>query len=110
MVTTSTKTAGDPYYGKGVDTTYVINGVQGETLTLTRGQTYTFGIDSPGHPFYLSQEPMGGDSYSQEYTTGVTGSRTEFGTLTFAVPATAPSVLYYDCGVHQYMGGQINIQ
>ncbi len=108
-VTVATKTSSDPYFGMGNTVTYVINGTQGPTLTLTHGQTYTFGIDTPGHPFYISTEPIGGDNYAGEYTAGVTGSRTEFGLLTFTAPSTAMT-LYYDCGVHQYMGGVINVQ
>jgi hypothetical protein len=46
-------------------------------------------------------------SYFGEYTTGVTGSRNDSGTVTFTVPVGAPSTLYYQCGVHGAMRGVI---
>lgn len=80
---------------------------------MYRGGTYTFNIDATGHPFYLTTDNGTGfesGSYVGEWTDGVTGSRTESGTLTFTVPATAPDVLYYQCGNHGNMRGSITIK
>ena len=78
-----------------------------------RGGTYTFNISATGHPFYLTTD--NGTNYSAgtyfgEYTSGVTGSRTDSGTLTFVVPAGAPDVLYYQCGNHSPMRGTIVVK
>ena len=90
-----------------------INGQLTEpTLTLYEGVTYTFEIDATGHPFYFTEDD-GTDyvsgTYVDEYTTGVTNSRTQSGTVTFAVPVGAPSTLYYACGNHGIMIGEINV-
>ena len=107
-VTVETKTT-HPYTGSGVSIGYTINGVQGKELTLTRGHTYTFGIDTPGHPFYLTTDPVGGAGAPGEITAGVMGSQTQSGTLTFTPDASTPSLIYYQCAVHQYMGWKIDI-
>jgi hypothetical protein len=107
-VTAATKTT-HPDTGLGVSIGYVINGVQGMELTLVRGTTYTFGIDTPGHPFYLTTDPVGGAGAPGEITAGVTGSLVDVGTLTFTPGASTPNLIYYQCGVHQYMGWKIDI-
>lgn len=78
-----------------------------------RGGTYTFNLDVTGHPFYLTTDDgtnwtQGG--YAGEYTNGVTGSRTEVGTLTFTVPNDAPDTLYYQCANHSGMKGTIHVK
>ena len=80
---------------------------------LYRGGTYTFTVNASGHPFYLTTD--NGTNYSNttyfgEYTTGVTNSRTDSGTLTFVVPSNAPDTLYYQCGNHSPMRGAITIK
>jgi len=91
---------------------YYINGVQQDTLTLYEGSTYTFNVNTVGHPFWFSETPDGRDGgvIQTPYTDGVTGSGAEQGTVTFTVPNNAPSTLYYYCEVHSNMGGQINIR
>jgi plastocyanin len=78
-----------------------------------RGGTYTFNLNVTGHPFYLTTDDgtnwtQGG--YVGEYTNGVTGSRTEVGTLTFTVPNDAPDTLYYQCANHSGMKGTIHVK
>jgi len=78
-----------------------------------RGGTYTINVNASGHPFYFTTDNGTGfvsESYVGEYTTGVTGSRTDVGTITFVVPSNAPDVLYYQCGVHSSMRGSIQIK
>ena len=82
---------------------------------LRRGGTYTFNLDSSlsGHPFYLTTDDgtfWGQGQYYGEYTSGVTGSRNESGTLVFTVPADAPDTLYYQCGNHNSMRGELVIK
>ena len=80
---------------------------------LRRGNTYNFVVDASGHPFYLTTDNgdnFAAGSYVGEYTSGVTNSRTQSGTLTFVVPANAPDTLYYQCGNHSSMKGTITIK
>lgn len=93
---------------------YVIDLTHGSDIeAMYRGGTYTFNLNVTGHPFYLTTDDgtnwtQGG--YVGEYTNGVTGSRTEVGTLTFTVPADAPDTLYYQCANHSGMKGTIHIK
>ena len=80
---------------------------------LRRGGTYTFNITATGHPFYLTADNgtnFSTGTYFGEYTSGVTGSRTDNGTVTFTVPNNAPDTLYYQCGNHSNMRGAITIK
>ena len=94
---------------------YVIDGVQQDTLNLTKGSTYKFDQSSGtnnNHPLRLSTTSNGTHSGGVEYTTGVTtnGVPGNPGAYTqIVVDASAPSTLYYFCTNHSGMGGQINI-
>ena len=90
---------------------YYIDGILTKSLTLKKGYTYFFdSTDSTtnNHPLFIGTISTGG-SYTYEYTSGVTKSRTTTETLTFIVPSDSPSTLYYNCGNHAAMGGTITI-
>ena len=90
---------------------YSLDNVQGKTLTLRRGYTYSFDAQDSStnsHPLYLGTSSTGG-GYSDEYTSGVTNSRTTSGILTIVIPQAAPNSLYYNCGLHSNMGAEISI-
>ena len=90
---------------------YYIDGILTQSLTLKKGYTYFFdSTDSTtnNHPLFIGTISTGG-SYTYEYTSGVTKSRTTTETLTFLVPSDSPSTLYYNCGNHIAMGGSITI-
>ena len=90
---------------------YYIDGILTKSLTLKKGYTYFFdSTDSTTnhHPLFIGINSIGG-SYTYEYTSGVTNSRTTTETLTFIVPSDSPSPLYYNCGNHEAMGGKITI-
>ena len=108
-VSVQTKTMAHPYFGIGDSLGYVVDGIQGEELTLTRGMTYTFAVTAPGHPFYISTDSAGGSGAPGEVTVGVTGSRVDVGTLTFTPDGSHVTPLYYQCTVHSNMGYRINI-
>ena len=85
------------------------------SLTLYRGNTYKFILDTAGHPFYIMTEPFKtgfaeDDSTSVIYSSGVSGNGTEIGTLSFTVPTNAPDVLYYQCGNHAAMHGIFTVK
>src|SRR6056300_1756319 len=78
-----------------------------------RGGTYTFNVSAAGHPFYLTTDNgtnFSAGTYFGEYTSGVTGSRTENGSVTITVPSNAPDTLYYQCGNHSPMRGAITVK
>jgi hypothetical protein len=82
---------------------------------VRRGGTYTFNLDSSisGHPFYLttaSVDSFSSGNYIGEYTTGVTGSRNQSGQLVWQVDSSAPDTLYYQCGIHGAMRGEITVK
>src|SRR5262249_10251627 len=93
----------------GIDgfTAYTINGVDNSPLTLVRGRTYTFAVNSPGHPFYIKTAQV--TAPGSTYDAAVTNNGLTSGTLTFVVPTAAPSTLYYQCSVHAVMTGVINV-
>jgi hypothetical protein len=86
---------------------YVIDGVSNPDLTLCRGSSYVFAVNASGHPFYINK--VRGTGTSNAYSTGVVGNGATNGNVTFAVPADAPSTLYYDCSLHAAMTGTIHI-
>ena len=116
--TDSTNTESSSYIDNGTTFTitvnsskYYIDGVQTKSLILKKGYTYYFdSTDSTtnNHPLFIGTTSSGG-SYTYEYTSGVTNSRTTNGTLTIIVPSDSPSTLYYNCGNHVSMGGSIAI-
>ena len=71
------------------------------TLYLTRGQTYTFSMNTTGSPFFIKTANSTGTANA--YNDGVTGNGSETGTITITVPMDAPDTLYYNS---QYYPGQ----
>ncbi|HET8736986.1 MAG TPA: hypothetical protein VFM69_10330 [Pricia sp.] len=93
-------------------TSYIFNG-DGQTdavnpdLTLTRGQTYEFDVNAPGHPFLIKAvQSIGTDG---TYAGGVDNNGATDGKVTFTVPMDAPDTLYYVCEFHSPMTGTLNI-
>jgi len=77
------------------------------TLTLFRGQTYTFEIDAINHPFVL--KTVRSEGFIDAYNKGVTNNRIEQGELIFEVPDDAPDVLFYVSANDIDTGGVIKI-
>lgn len=86
-------------------TAYIINSQANPTLTLTRGQTYTFNVNTPGHPFDI--KTVQGAGTANQYNVGVSAQGVTNGTLTFNVAADAPATLWYQCEIHNVMSGQL---
>ncbi len=87
---------------------YTINDLPDPELTLVRGFTYFFNVDAPIHPFYITttfNNAFGRVTWDD----GVTNQGATVGTVTFAVPNSAPDTLYYQCGAHNAMWGVLNI-
>ncbi|MDQ2178179.1 hypothetical protein [Marinifilum sp. D714] len=101
-VRTVTKTSNHPWFNQGSTIGYTINGNEGSQLNLTRGTKYVFDINTPTHPFYISTDDTGVGA--GEVSNGVTGSKTQTGTLSFTPNSNHPDTLYYQCSAHPKMG------
>jgi len=86
---------------------YFIDGQANAPLQLTRGEIYTFNINTSGHPFLI--KTVQGNGVGNQFNTGVVGNGTEIGTLTFMVPFEAPDMLFYNCQFHSLMTGTITV-
>lgn len=107
-VTVGAKDPSHPYYGLGHSIGFIVNGVQGKELVLTRGVRYTFLVDTNvQHDFYFTTSPIGRGVGT--VTDGIQGQFTYRGVVTFTPTASTPAVLYYECRNHPYMGGKIYI-
>lgn len=80
---------------------------QNPDLVLTRGETYEFNINSPGHPFFIKSIQSNGTN--NVFNNGVTNNGISDGTITFTVPTDAPDTLFYNCEFHAVMTGTITI-
>lgn len=108
IVTAAPKDNSHPYFGAGHTFGFVVNGEPGRDLVLTRGETYTFDVDTGvQHDFYFSTSPMGWGAGT--VTEGIQGQFTYKGEVTIKPGATTPNVIYYECRNHKYMGGRIYV-
>jgi hypothetical protein len=88
-------------------TAWLINGTANPPLNLTRGRSYTFQVSATGHPFWIKTAQTLGSA--DAYNTGVTNNGIDSGTVTFTVTDSAPTTLFYQCGIHTPMTGSITI-
>ncbi len=91
---------------------YIFNGeglenVSNPDITLKRGETYEFNIESPGHPFIIKSVQSTGTGNG--FNTGVTNNGVASGKVIFVVPSDAPDTLFYNCEFHGSMTGTFNI-
>jgi len=94
----------------GSNPVFLIDGEERPNITLIRGFTYKFEINTnENYPFYLSEELEHSPDYEGEYLVGLTGSRVSNGNLIFTVPASAPDLLYYHSPNTRSMGNSITI-
>ena len=83
-------------------------GANNATLTLTRGKTYQFNwAAAAAHPFFLDSSGL--NKAAATHLGAADGVTEQTNLLTFAVPATAPSTLFYQCGIHNAMSGTLLI-
>jgi hypothetical protein len=78
------------------------------TLTLLRGQTYTFNIDCPGQPLSIKTLRTAG-AQDRYHSIDFNQFAVENGTLTITVPYDAPDVLYYVSEANVDVGGVIHV-
>ena len=70
------------------------NAISNPTLTLYKGQTYTFDIDAEDMPFTI-RTSVKVDDDSNLYNTGVSQQKVEKGKVTWEIDLEAPDTLYY---------------
>ena len=85
---------------------YVINGVNNPTLTVRRGQTYIFNLNTGVHRLWL-QTTGGGYQSANVYDSEFTGNSQTTSEHQWVVPADAPDELFYQCEFHPVMFGKI---
>ena len=99
-ITSSSSTSYYRFAGNGVDSS-----ANNPDLYLERGKKYRFINNSGGiHPFRIQS-----DNGSTLYSTGVTNNNSNTGNIDFAIRWDAPGHLYYKCGQHPSMLGNIYI-
>lgn len=98
-----TNTGSSSYIFNGGGLTNGIN----PSLTLQRGKTYSFTVNSPGHPFLIKTVQTTGSANA--FNNGITNNGASSGVITFTVPSNAPNTLYYICEFHSSMTGIITI-
>ena len=99
-ITNSSSTSYYRFAGNGVDSS-----ANNPDLYLERGKKYRFINNSGGiHPFRIQS-----DNGSTLYSTGVTNNNASSGNIDFAIRWDAPGHLYYKCGSHPSMLGNIYI-
>ena len=113
VVKVATKTSAHPEFGKGSELGYTIDGVEGATLSLLPGQTYRFNqadATNSTHPLRLYKGRTKIGAYLRDVTSfGTPGMHGAFTQVT--IPLTDPHTpLYYQCSVHPFMGGKINVE
>ena len=95
-------------------TVLYIDELERRQLRLVRGGTYHFNLSElelANHPFYFStseQADVSGN-FAEEYTDGITNSRSTSGIVSFTVSKDAPDILYYHSGSITQAGGVIHI-
>jgi hypothetical protein len=86
---------------------YVINGTSNATLTVVRGYSYFFTINTSGSNFFI--KTAAGIGLSNQYGLGVTNNGAAVGGILWTVDAGAPSTLYYSSQQNSGQTGTINV-
>ena len=75
-------------------------------MFLTAGRTYKFIINTPGHPFYITDDPFGGSSDPKASDPNV--KKVDKGELQKKKKKEDVGMnLYYQCAIHPKMGYKI---
>ena len=96
-------------YDQGSSLAYTMNGVHDVTISATAGTTLVFdtsGTDLQNHPFEVTIDPLGTNSYPSATLHGIMGTE---GAKLYVLLDGSAATLYYGCGLHVGMGNVINI-
>lgn len=106
-VSIAPKTPDHIFYNKGSKMAYQFNGQFLKPLLLQIGQTYTFAIDTPNHPFYFTTNDTGAMKPNDD--PAEMSKPTEIGLVTFKPTSIMPREFYYQCANHPKMGGKVKL-
>ena len=106
-ITVSEKTPDHPFFGKGSKYGFNIDGKSGAILYLKAGQVYQLNINTPGHPFYFTSSPIGGDGMPSSLMGDI--NPVEYGSLKFIASPNGPRNFYYQCALHPQMGSYVSL-
>lgn len=107
-ITVAEKNDTHPNYNKGCNFGYVVDGVQGKSLTLKAGVQYRFMIKTDGFPFYIGIKEKG--SIECTDIIEIPGIPTENSSFLFTPTLDMPQPLYYTCTNGSYLGSSIIIE
>jgi len=108
LVQAANKNETHPFFNVGDKRGFLVNGVQGKTLVLTRGEKYKFQVDTGvQHDFYFSTSARGWGVGT--VTDGVEGQFTYDGVVKVNPNPSTPAVIYYQCRNHKNMGGKVHV-
>ncbi|MDH3325568.1 MAG: hypothetical protein OEM38_02485 [Gammaproteobacteria bacterium] len=106
LVTVEKKNKTHPFFGRGDNRGFVLNGHQGQHIIAKRGAEVTFKVRTGvQHDFYLSRVAKGWGA--SPFVDGVEGQFTYNGDVSFNPTKDTPNDLYYGCRNHNSMGGRI---
>ena len=108
-VTVDSKTSNHRYKALGSALGYYIDGVESPFITLLPGKTYKFDQSdnsNSNHPLRFYLDPARVTIYETNITTSGTAGNAGAAT-TISVVEETPSVLYYQCTQHGYMGNAV---
>jgi len=113
LITVVPTTSSNPYAGRENEYSLAINGVDGATISLSRGKTYTFYAQvSCNHPFFIASTVDDDDPPFAPPFAHVANQHACLHSnplVTLTVDDTTPTELYYACSFHNWMGGNITI-
>lgn len=112
VVSVASKTSGHRYHGTGSSSGYFFNGSESPFLILQPGKTYRFKQDDAtnnSHPLRFYYDAAKARAWSDTVTTtGTPGSAGAYTDL--EVTQETPSILYYQCTNHGFMGAAVACQ
>jgi len=96
---------------------YYLNNIESPVLYLNSNSIYTFNLNDPstsGHPFYITKSIIGGEpAILYKYNFNIKNNGSNFNTQQKIVELDTNNFnnqeIYYQCGIHSYMGNKINI-
>ena len=103
------KTTDHSKYNQGSSLAYTMNGKHDAHISATAGTTLVFDVSDTAlssHPFVVSTDPAGANTYASTTLHGTTGTE---GAEQHVYLDGSAATLYYGCGLHAGMGNVISI-
>jgi hypothetical protein len=108
-VTAAAKTANNRYNGQGSGNAYYLDGIESPYIRFFPGKSYIFDYsNATSHPLRFYIDDSTGGVAGTQYTTGV--STPAANQVQIDVTENTPSILYYMCTSHAYMGNAAHME